>query len=253
MPAMKKTLIQLVQDISSAVDDEPIESLSGTLAAEQMAQIVEEVFYDIVSYELPEHKEFLKLEAASDLDFPTHFKYPVNSTDIEMLWYDRTKALVGVGEYAEVCYLSPMEFVQRMDGISTTATNYVTVNDKKAGTKLRIQTDDFPRYWTSFDDEWIVMDAVNKSYDDTLQEHKSRAYGRVYPEFDRFDEGYIPDMDEEYHQVLFHESVARFMDRYKGGVSQKVEQSARRARYWIQDDKFRKTKPNSWSRYGRHG
>lgn len=253
MPAMKKTLIQLVQDIAAAVDEEPVETLSDTLAAEQMAGILEEVFYDIVTYEQPEHMSFIKLEPASDNLFPTHLYYPDNTTDIQKVWYDQTEALVGIGEYQEVCYLDPLSFITRMDGLTPGDTNVQTVDDKIAGTKLLIQNDKKPEYYTTFDDYWIVFDSFNAAYDDTIQRSKTRAYARTYPVFDRFDEGYIPDIDAEYHQMMFHEAVTRFQDRYMGGVTQKQEINSRRSRYWVQDDKFRTAQPNAWSRYGRHG
>lgn len=250
---MKKTLIQLMQDIASAVDEEPIESISDTLAAEQISAIVEEVFYDTVALELPEHKEFLKLTPASDSSYPTHFQYPTNVADLELVWYDRTEALAGTGQYQEVKWCEPLDFIELLDMRDPSESNIQTVLDKNGGTKLLIQNDKWPQWYTSFDDYWIVMDSWNNTYDDTLQAHKVRAYGRTYPEFDRFDEGYIPDIDDEYHQLLFHESVARFMDRYKGGTTQKQEQASRRARVHLQNDKFRTLRATRrhWNSYGR--
>lgn len=252
MPAMRRQLIQIIQDILSASDAEPIESIADTLDGEQAAQVVEEVFYDLLLHELPEHESFIKLTPASDNAFPTHFHYPDNTTDIRKVWYDRTKALVGVGDYVEVRWCEPLEFIDRLDAISSDATDFVNVIDKNAGTNLRIRNNQFPHFYTSFDDYWIVMDSFNSAYDDSLQQSKVRAYGRTFPVFDRFDDAYIPDIDAEYHQYLLHESKARFMDQFKGGATQKAEQAARRARTLLQNDKHRTKQRNKRIAYGRH-
>lgn len=252
MPAMKKTLIQIIQDILSATDGEPIESIADSLEGEQAAQVVEEVFYDIVLQDQPEHESLIKLTPASDNNFPTHFYYPENVTDIKQVWYDNTEALVGTGEFMRVQWCEPLEFIRRSDSIGSASTDFVNVVDKQAGTNLRIRNNRMPRFYTSFDDYWIVMDAYHSSYDDSLQQSKVRAFGRTFPVFDRFDNGYIPDLDAAYFTYLTSESKARYMDQFKGGVTQKAEQAARRARSFLQNDKFRTLKPNKRVAYGRH-
>ena len=250
MTTMRKTLLQIIQDILSDTDGEPINTISGSLEGEQAATIIEHTFYDMIANRvIPEHQELIELTAASDSDYPTHFRYPDNVKDICRVWYDKTKALVGTGEYAEVKWIDPIDFLSRIDNFSGT---YQTVNDKNAGTKLRIQTDKFPEYYTSFDDEWIVMDSINSSYDDTLQASKVRAFGVKYPIFDRFDDNHYPDLDDHLFPYLVSESRARFMDWYKGGVTQKAEQAARRNKTHAQNDKYRTERSNKRNDYGRH-
>lgn len=252
MTAMKKTLLQIIQDILSDADSEPINTISGSLEGEQCAAIIENVFYDIATREAPEHKELIKLVPASDSEYPVHFYFPENVTDIEKIWYDNTKALTGTGQYKEVCWIEPLEFLERSDDLSSTTTNVSSFTDKNGGTKVFYQTNKFPEYWTSFDDYWVVMDSIHSTYDDTLQSSKVRAYGRKYPVFDRFDDGYIPDIDAEYHAYLINESRSRFMDWFKGGATTKAEQAARRSKVHIRNDKYRAHRPNNWSNYGRH-
>lgn len=252
MPAMKKTLLQIVQDILSAADSEPIDSIVDTLEGEQATQVVEEVFYDIVLQQVPEHQSLIVLTPASDSQFPTHFKFPDNVTNVEHVWYDQTKALVGLGNYHKVHWCEPMEFLRRSDQFDENSTDVQTVEDKSAGTTLRIRTNQFPQFYTSFDDEWLVMDGFNSAYDDTLQQSKVRAFGRTFPVFDRFDDNYVPDLDFEFHNYLLQESMARFMDRFKGGATPKVEQAARRARALLQNNKYRKTRKPKRVAYGRH-
>lgn len=251
MTAIRKTLLQIIQDILSDTDGEPINTISGSLEGEQAATIIEHTFYDMIANRMiPEHQELIALTPLSDNLYPTHFLYPDNVKEICKVWYDRTKALVGTGEYYEVKWLDPLDFLARIDNFSGT---YQTVNDKNAGTKLRIQTDKFPQYYTSFDDKYIIMDSIDLTYDDTLQESKVRALGVKFPIFDRFDDNYYPDIDDHMYPYLISESRSRFMDWYKGGTTSKAEQAARRNKIHIQNDKYRTERSNTRNDYGRHG
>lgn len=249
MTTIRKTLLQIIQDILSDTDGEPINTISGSLEGEQAATIVEHTFYDMIANRMiPEHQELIALTPASDSAYPTHFHFPDNVKEICKVWYDRTKNLTGTGEYYEVKYLDPIEFLSRIDNYSGT---YQTVLDKNAGTKLRIQTDKFPEFYTSFDDEWLIFDSINLTYDDTLQESKVRALGVKFPVFDRFDDGYYPDIDDHLYPYLISESRSRFMDWYKGGTTRKAEEAARRNKVHAQNDKYRTPQANQRNNYGR--
>lgn len=251
MTTMRKTLLQIIQDILSDTDGETINTISGSLEGEQAATIVENAFYDMVANRLiPEHKELIVLTPLSDNTYPTHFLYPDNVKEITKVWYDRTKALVGTGEYYEVKWIDPEYFLDRIDNFQG---NYVTVNDKNGGTKLRIQNDKFPEYYTSFDDNYIIFDSYQELYDDSLQESKVRAMGTKFPEFDRFDDNYYPDIDDHLFPMLISESRERFMDWYKGGTTRKASEAARRNKVHAQNDKHKSVRANKRNNYGRHG
>ncbi len=250
MTAMRKTLLQIIQDILSDTEGEPINTISGSLEGEQAATIVEHTFYDMVANRMiPEHQELIQLTPASDSAYPTHFLYPTNVKEICKVWYDRTEALTGTGEYHEVQWLDPLDFLSRIDNFSGT---YQTVNDKNGGTKLRIQSDKWPEYYTSFDDEWMVFDSWNSSYDNTLQEHKVRALGIKYPIFDRFDDNYFPDIDDHLYPMLISEARERFFDWYKGGTTRKAAEAARRNKVHAQNDKRKSARSNVRNDYGRY-
>lgn len=252
MTAMKKTLLQIVQDILSDSDGEAINTLSGSLEGEQLATIVEGVFYDmIVARSIPEHEELVKLTPASDSAYPTHFMVPENVTAIKSIYYDVTEALVGTGEYKEIAYLDVKSFLKMSDARDASDSNVVVTDDKNGGTKIKVTNDAFPSYWTSFDDYWIIFDSYNSSYDDTLQAHKTRVWGTKFPVFDRFDDGYVPDLDSNLFPYLISESRSRYLDWLQGGTTRKAEESARRNKVHIQNDKHNFIQPNDRNNYGR--
>lgn len=244
--AAKKTLLEIVQSILSDMDAEEVNSLGDTTEGLQVASIVQDTYYNIISNRLiPEHRGLIKLTALSDSEFPTHFKYGTDVSGIENVWYDgSTTAAV---EYKEVYFLDPMAFLLRTDGVGG---NYRSIDDKSAGTKLRIRTDKAPEYYTSFDDEHIVMDSYNSAEDATLQESKSRAFGNKVPVFS-IEDTFVPDMDANFFPYLLAESKSAAFSLLKGGSDPKVEQSARRQKTSLQNDKYNTIRTRGLSKYGR--
>lgn len=245
MSAIKKDLLTIVQSILSDMDSENVNTLSDSVEAQQVASIVEDTFYNMIATsQIPEHDELLKLTALSDSDYPTHFSYPANLKNVSCIWYQNND-----GDYYKVKYEEPLDFISRVDGRQDT---YQTVLDKNGGTSLRITTDTIPTYYTTFDDEYIVMDSFDNTVDSTLQASKVRAYGSVFPVFSRTD-SYIPDIDANYFPYLIAESKSVCMSLLKSGSDPKIEQAARRQRTNMRNNK--KHLPDSYKskrvNYGR--
>ena len=246
--AIKKKLLEIVQNILSDMDSQEVNSISDSIEAMQVAQIVETTFYNIIaSRDVPEHESFIKLTALSDTDFPTHFKYPTNVKQIKNLSYDVSSD--GTYAYSDIKWLEPLDFINRSDRRSLSSAT--VVNDKVAGTKIRVYNDRMPSYYTSFDDEHIVMDAYDSDVDTTLQESKTRAYGTTYPVFSQ-DDTYVPEVDGTMHPYLLAEAKSTCMSLLKGGSDMKVEQSARRQKSYVQNDMYKTKKGFKRPHYGRH-
>lgn len=248
MTQIKKTLLQIVQDILSDLDSESVNSISDTVEAQQVASIVEKVFYQIIATrKVPEHAELLKLTALSDSNYPTHFYYPDNVKEISWVTYDVSDD--NSFEYREIQWVDPIDFLNRTDSISE---NYTIVSDKNGGTKMRIRNNSMPTFYTSFDDEYIVFDAHDSSIDATLQASKVRAYGIKYPIFDKSDDDYIPDIDATFFPYLLAESTSTAQSLLKGGSDPKIEQAARRQKSWIQNDLYKTSgRDKRFNNYGR--
>jgi hypothetical protein len=244
---IKKTLLQIVKDILTVLDSDDVNSLADSLEASAVAEVVESTYYDIISMRsLPEHKSFVQLVSASDNDFPTHFTYPSNSNSIEKIWYDTSDD--ETFEYTEVTYLEPLEFIEKSDRVNE---NYILVDDKAAGTKIRVRNNKQPKYYTSFDDDNIVMDSYDATVNSTLTSAKSRAFGLIYPAFDRYTDTFVPDLDADKFPYLISEAKSRAMDIYKGGASNKVEQAARRNKSATRNKSYKTTQRENWNDYGR--
>lgn len=244
--AIKKTLLQIVKEILEVMESEDVNSISDTEESYMVAGVVEGVFYDIISSRtIPEHWEILKIDALSDSNYPTHFQYPENMRVLNRIDYDVSDD--GSFEYREVRWKDPDDFLDMVDKVQE---NYDNVLDKNGGTNLRIRNDRMPTYYTSFDDDYIVMDSYDASIDSTLQESKVRARGVVYPVFSKTD-GYVPDLDNDMFRYLIREATSVSQSIYKGGPDPKIDQWARRNKVGVQNDRYKTERKNKWNNYAR--
>lgn len=244
--AIKKTLLQIVQNILSDLDSEEVNSISNTIEANQVAKVVEDTFYNLVATrEIPEHHSLIKLTALSDSNYPTHFTFPANVKVISDVWYDKSSD--GTFEYGKVACVDNETFLSRTDNRSE---DYVTVDDKVAGTKLRIANDRMPTFYTLFDDEYLVMNSYDATVDTTLQNSKIRAMGYTIPVFQLADD-YVPDIDEVMFPYLINEAKSVCFSLFKGGTNPKIEQAARRQKSYVQNDMFKTRQVNKRPYYGR--
>jgi hypothetical protein len=228
------------------MDSEAVNSISDTVEAQQIASVVEDTYYNIISArEIPEHKQLLQITPLSDSTKPTHFHYPTNTKEIEKLFYN-----IGTSgaNWSEVRFVEPLDFLNRMD---EQASGVVVVTDVAGGTPLYIRNDRMPSYYTSFDDYHIVMDSYDATVESTLQQSKTRAYGTVYPTFSQTD-NFEPDLDDTMLPYLLAEAKSTCFSLFKSGSDPKIEQAARRLKSYTQNDMFRTKRENKRPHYGRN-
>lgn len=244
---MKKTLLDMVQSILSDMDSEAVNSISDTVEAQQVASVIEDTYYNIISArDIPEHRQLIKLTSLSSSTRPTHFQYPTNTRQIIDLAYNINVA--GGVNYKKLEFVEPLVFLNSMPYSNTT--NIKVVPDATANTSLLVFTDRMPSYYTSFDDLHIVMDSYDMSVEATLQSAKTRAYGSVYPVFSIADT-YVPDIDDNMLPYLLAEAKSVCFSLFKSGSDPKIEQSARRLKSFVQNDMYRTKRPNTRNNYGR--
>lgn len=255
---MARTVLELVQIILNDMDSEPVNQLSDTLEAEQVAIVLAETFNDIVSTRgIPEHEQLLKFVPSSDTAYPSEFRYGDNVTRIQKVWYDVQPNPLGSStnaarQYREVRWCEPLDFLRIIDAVASTGTDFDTVLERSSGTTLRIKNNKFPELYTTFDDKYIIMDSYHGSYETTLTAARVRAYGTVLPTFNKDDPDHEVDLDPAYTQYLLKEATSRCFDLFKGGSLAKLEQSARRAKVHLQNDLYRTSRDPRRPHYGRH-
>lgn len=238
------TLLTVVQDILEAIESEPVNSLGDSFEATQIAGICRDTFNGMVTSRIiPEHRELIKLTSLSDNTKPTHLKYVGEQID----WINYNVSTDGGTEYRTIKYREPYLFLKLNKYNSDDS---VVVSDVNSSTSIIIKNDKMPTYYTSFDDEHVVMDSYDSTVDSVLQESKTQAWGQVRPTF-LIQDSYEIDLDNSTFNIFYDESLSTTFSILKSGIDSKVEQRARRSRNWLQNNKFRETRENTRNKYGR--
>ena len=243
---MRRTLLSMTQSILSDMDSEGVNTISDTVEAMQVASVIEDTYYNIISArDIPEHRQLVKLVSLSDNTKPTHFVYPSNTRKLEEIRYN--VSTTATSDYAVISYVEPMEFLNRMQ---ETAGNTVAVKDVAGGTDIYVRNDVQPTYYTSFDDDHIVMNSFKASVESILSTSKTRAFGYILPTFSQTD-SFEPDIDDVMLSYLLAEAKSVCFSLFKSGSDPKVEQTARRLKSYVQNDQFKTKKQNARPNYGR--
>ena len=241
---MKTTLLQVVQSILSDMDSEEVNSISDTIEAQQVASVVEDTYYNIIAArEIPEHNKLMSLTAASDSTKPTHFKYPTNTKHVERVEYN--VGTVADKNFREIRFVDITYFLDNMPEDTG-----LRVETYDGNLDIFVGTKEHPSYYTSFDDENIIMNSHKSTVEATLQASKVRAYGSMYPVFSQTDSHEI-DLDNTLMPYLLAEAKSACFSLFKGGSDPKIEQAARRLKSYIQNDMHKTRRANIRNNYGR--
>lgn len=246
----KLTLIEMVQDILSDMNSDEVNSISDTLESLQVAQIVKSVYFEMMANKnWPHLRTLLALEASGDNTKPTHMKLPELVKEIEWIEYNKQKEGDTRNYYEQLTYLTPDEFLYKTSQYNNNDADTDVITDF-SGVNFHIKNDEQPRYWTSFDDEYIVFNAYNAAIETTLQATNSRTSVFVEPSWSMSD-NFTPDLPSEAFPALLAEAKSTSFARIKQLPDQKAEQQATRQKNWLSRKAWKAKGGISLPSYGR--
>lgn len=250
MPRM--TLLDIVQDILSDMSSDEVNSISDSVESLQVAQIVKSTYFNIIDgKDWPHLYEMFTLEPSGNNLLPTHMRLPEGVLELEWLKYDKKDSAAAKAAFRDIVYKSPKEFMNILDNRDSTAT-YVTRVVDPTLIELNIYNDRQPSYYTSFDNEYIILDAFESALDDTLQASKTQGYGKVYPTWEMVD-NFIPDLPTQSFSYLLNEAKSTCFLRLAQTADQKSEQHAITQRRRMSRDAWRVADTVAYASFGRKG
>lgn len=222
----KKTLLQMVQNILSAMDSDEVNSISDTVESMQVAEIVRETFEELLTtLSIPERRGLVHLESLGDTDRPNYLKIPDSVKSVLWLRYNDR----------EIMYITPEEFIQY---VIDTSGNVEVEDFQKV--KYFIESDRDPKYWTCFDDKYLVFSSFNRDAESTLQESNSLAYASINSPF-YLEDDYIPNIDDNLFPLLLAEAKSACFINLKQVSNANEERRARRQLVRAQNELSRTT------------
>lgn len=233
--ARKLTLLEMTQNILSAMDSDEVNSITDTVESLQVAEVIRETYDELfANVPMPEFKALTQLEGLADTDKPNYMKIPDDVDKIDWIKYDYDTD--SATDYHTITYLTPAEFFE-LTAARASASDVIEVEDD-SGVRLWIFDNQNPSYWTTFDDEYIVFDGYDADLDSTLQESKSLIYATKNQTFTMEDD-FTPHLDTNLFPYLLAEAKSVCFANLKQMPSPKEEQRSRRQRVRSQNDLWR--------------
>lgn len=237
---MKMTLLAMVQEIMQDSEGDNINSINDTDESEQVADIIRQTYFNLISEKVfPEHKELSTLDASGDNTKPTHLRLPSDVDTIYRLEYN-VATENGDVQFKELVWKEPLDFLDMTKTRDASDSTNTIVTDF-SGVSIVIRNNKAPSYYTSFDDDYIVCDSYNSTVDSTLQSSKTRAYVSKEPVFN-MEDTFIPDLNSNKFRLLVSEAKSLALATIPKTVNPKVEQIARKQRTRTQNDSRRTRK-----------
>lgn len=227
---MKRSLLDLTQEILSSIDGDQVNSISDTVESLQVVDIIKQSYYDILDERNLQYVTNLTtLTGLGDTDKPNYMEIPEEFVKIEWIKYDHRVDNTGPVDYRDVHWLDPHEFVTRINQRDSADTTSFVVILHAAGIPLIIDKRVGPRYWTSFNDQLVVFDSYDQQVESTLQSSKCMVEATSARTFLK-DDLYIPDLPVGLFQYLFHKAESVAHAQLRQMMNPKAEQLDARGR-----------------------
>lgn len=231
----KMTLLEMVQNIASAIESDEISSITDTTESLQIAEVIKETFYEqFNNIMVPEFRGLIQLDDVSDLTRPNYLKVPADVNKIEWIKY---KDFRNSDKFTDVQYIEPDDFLERQLQYHSTSGNVFLTTDP-SGITYYITNNGRPQFYTMFDDNYIVFNRFDADSENTVESSNTIAFGWKTPEFEMEDD-YIPPIDGNLFPLLLAEAKSTCFINLKQISSSKEEQRARRQRIRMQNDQFK--------------
>lgn len=232
----KMTLLEIVQNILSAMDSDEVNSISDTIESMQVAEVVKETYYE--QFTNPQEKELKKLIKIDDAGILASPNYLELQEDVIILDWLKYKDTRNEDKYKDVTYVLPEEFFEIVLRNKSTDNDVTSTLDPVSGVTYYIKNNICPTYFTILNTNYIVTDSYDATYEDTLHQAKTVAFGYVAPDFELVDT-FTPELDPKKFPLLLAEAKSTCFINFKQISSSKEEQRARRQRVRLNNDRDR--------------
>lgn len=194
----KMTVLEMTQNILSAMDSDVVDSTDDTEESKQVKTIIIETYNELMSrkewnhLKVPVRLEALDVSIANS--HPTTLLIPENVTAIDQVRYDTREQDTDVTRWSSLRYESPECFLNLVLSRNSGGDDVDTVGVVDSTATIMVHNNKQPTFWTSFDDQHITFDSYNAALGDTVEVGRSLIYATLLPEFPDNDDAFVPVM-----------------------------------------------------------
>ena len=246
------TLLSIVQSIMSDMDSDVINSIDDTEESRQVAQIVKDTYFAMVSNRnWPHLKRTIQVVASGDTALPTHMTLQDEITELAFINYNKVKNGETRKRYQKIHWLEPEQFLRKINVLNNDEDNIDVITDEN-GVELNIYNDRAPTHFTSFNDDTLVFNSYDNLVDTTLQTSKVQAQAYVAPGWGGLDAS-IPDLPDEAFIALLEKSKSASFSKLKQTQDITSDAEAGRQQRWLARKAWRVNGGVKYRNYGRKG
>ena len=277
---MKMSLLDLTQNILSALSSDNVNSYTDTVESQQVAEIIRTVYFNVIARAgLPDQNKLFQLDASTDASLPVLMYRPDNVDKIEWIKYYDAGTLLeessdrihdlnldltlnaddtpAAPSYKYVKIISIKNFIDMINKFNVNEDEVKAYTFQEGGNSFNLlyRNDITPQYCTVIQNYYILFDSYDNSLDTTLQASKTMCFGQTIPVFLMQDD-FIPVMDDEQFPLLLSEAKSLAFLELKQTVHSKAEQETRRQWNFVQKNKSLTDKPSYFDQlpnFGRRG
>lgn len=269
----RQTLLQMTQNVLSALNSDEVNSISDTTEALQVATIIQNKFYDIASRgDLPKHEILFQLDSSNDGTKPTLMFVPDGISKLEWIKYFDSNVLDGAPEddgfshdlnvditdttdtnpnaapgfqYVTVLPIDQfLDMINRFNPEDDDVESFVFTESGRNFT-FYYKNDHQPQYCTVISNNYVIFDMFDNTQDSTLQASKTLCWGQTVPVFSLTD-SFIPELDDQQFPLLLNEAKSLAFYELKQQPHMKADQEIKRQWSSVQKNKAVSDKPTAF-------
>lgn len=247
---MKMSLLDMVQDVLNDIDSDEVNSIDDTVEATQVAAIVKSTYFAMMSSRnWPHLRKSIQVFPTANLEQPTHMYVADDIKELSFINYDTRKAGATRAVFLPMSWREPEDFLRLTNAYNSDAANVTTVLETSQ-VDINIMNDRSPTFYTSFDDDTLIFNAIDLARESNLTSTSVQAMAYVMPKWTPSDD-FIPDLPEGGFSALVEEAKSRASLKLRQVADQKSEQEARRQQKWLARKSRRVQNGIRYPNYGR--
>ena len=210
----KLTLLQMTQNILSAMNSDEVNSITDTVESMQVAEEIHNTFRDLYTdHDVAQFEGIINLDSPANTATPNILTLPDNVQELRWLKYRDFRNTAGPLIYNELIYLDPDMFVRMIVDAPDPASYVLVPIISTSSNTFPIPNNQVPKYYTIFlPDQAIVTDGFDQTYESFLTPASSLAWGVQYETF-TMDDNFIPSLPaNEFPQLLAEAKAACFIN-----------------------------------------
>jgi hypothetical protein len=210
----KLTLLQMTQNILSAMNSDEVNSITDTVESQQVADEIQNTFRDLYTdHDMGSFEGLVTLTSPASTATPNVLNLPTNVQFIKWLKYRDYRNTSSDITYVDLTYMEPELFVKHIVEQVDPASNVSVPILSSSSVTYPIANDRAPRYYTIFEDsQKIVFDAFDQTYESYLTGSNSLAWSVMYKTFTMADSFVPPIPANEFPHLLAEAKNACFIN-----------------------------------------